>query len=441
MITPMPSSESPPAQPHAGKTRSPIETIVRAGFLGALLVALLPWRANGANGLVSGSSITHGLVSLWRAEGDVIDSVNAIHATSTSAGYAPGKLGQSFAFDGRGKRIEFGDVPELRFTDQFGFDFWMYLNDATPFGGGQVILFRGDARPGLDPYAVAINFPQQLIFKIDNEQGESTRVEMDVPLRTWLHVAVVFSEGRLMLYVNGELAAETHGTVLPFATLMAGGGFVLGNTTASHNFPFNGLIDEIAAYSRALSASEVSILYRLGGLRFCPEAKDQASLRPEQRELFLQAGCPPPQLRAARASAQVVNGFVVGFTLLDAGYGYTNAPVVQISGGGGSGALGSATVSNGIVTALIVESPGKGYTEIPRVLIGSPNKPPTLRIRTLRVAVDLQVVLGHHYQLHSSADLVNWAPLGPDFVAESETIVREFEPSQAGEYFRLWELP
>ena len=441
MITPLPPSELPGTRTHTGRTHSPIEMLIRAGLLGALLVAFLPWRAIGADGLVSGSTLTHGLVSLWRAEGNVMDSVNTIHATTTSAGYAPGKLGQSFAFDGRGKRIQFGDAPELRFTHQFSFDFWIYLNDATPPGSGQVILFRGDGRPGLDPYAAAVNFPQVLIVKVDNEEGESTRVETEVPLKTWLHVAVVFSEGLLALYVNGELAAETQGTVLPFATLMADGGFVLGNTTGSHNFPFNGLIDEVAAYSRALSASEVSILYRLGGLRFCPEARDQASLSLEQMELFLQAGCPPPRLRAARASAQVVNGFVVGFTLLDAGYGYTNAPVVQISGGGGSGALASATVSNGIVTALIVESPGKGYTELPRVLIGSPNKPPTLHIRTLRVAVDLQVILGQRYQLYSSTDLVSWAPLGSEFIAESETIVREFEPSQTGQYFRVWELP
>jgi YidC/Oxa1 family membrane protein insertase len=42
--------------------------------------------------------------------------------------------------------------------------------------------------------------------------------------------------------------------------------------------------------------------------------------------------------RAATASATVVNGFVVGATFIDGGYGYTNTPAVRFIGGGGSGA-------------------------------------------------------------------------------------------------------
>jgi autotransporter-associated beta strand protein len=53
------------------------------------------------------------------------------------------------------------------------------------------------------------------------------------------------------------------------------------------------------------------------------------------------------------------------------GAGYLGAPVVKISGGGGTGATAVATVSEGSVTGIQITSAGTGYTEAPTVsLIG-----------------------------------------------------------------------
>ena len=68
---------------------------------------------------------------------------------------------------------------------------------------------------------------------------------------------------------------------------------------------------------------------------------------------------------AARATATLVNGFVVKATIEDAGYGYTNTPNIYIMGGGGSGAQATATVSNGNVTAISILDAGFGYTSSP----------------------------------------------------------------------------
>jgi hypothetical protein len=54
---------------------------------------------------------------------------------------------------------------------------------------------------------------------------------------------------------------------------------------------------------------------------------------------------------AARGTATVVNGFVVGVTLTDYGCGYTEAPLVLFQGGGGSGASGTAVLLNATVGA------------------------------------------------------------------------------------------
>ncbi len=51
---------------------------------------------------------------------------------------------------------------------------------------------------------------------------------------------------------------------------------------------------------------------------------------------------------------------------------YTTAPVVTISGGGGSGATAQANLSGGAITSTTMLTPGSGYSGIPTVTIAPP---------------------------------------------------------------------
>jgi hypothetical protein len=61
--------------------------------------------------------------------------------------------------------------------------------------------------------------------------------------------------------------------------------------------------------------------------------------------------------------------FIDGITIVDGGSGYTSAPSVSITGGGGTGASAYARVSGGRVVALVVTNPGTGYTATPTVTL------------------------------------------------------------------------
>ncbi len=52
-------------------------------------------------------------------------------------------------------------------------------------------------------------------------------------------------------------------------------------------------------------------------------------------------------------------------TVSNGGAGYVDAPLVDISGGGGTGATAIATVTNGQVTGITITNPGSGYTSVP----------------------------------------------------------------------------
>src|SRR6476661_2887696 len=66
------------------------------------------------------------------------------------------------------------------------------------------------------------------------------------------------------------------------------------------------------------------------------------------------------------------NQTVASFTGIVGGTGYSTAPTVTLSGGGGTGATAHATVAAGAVTAVIVDNAGHNYTSAPTVAFGGP---------------------------------------------------------------------
>ncbi len=74
----------------------------------------------------------------------------------------------------------------------------------------------------------------------------------------------------------------------------------------------------------------------------------------------------------ATATAQVINGFMVGVTVSEGGRGYASRPGVRFVGGGGSGARGIVELAADRVVTVRVTSPGSGYVGAPLVLIDPP---------------------------------------------------------------------
>lgn len=148
--------------------------------------------------------------------------------------------------------------------------------------------------------------------------------------------------------------------------------------------------------------------------------------------------CTPHQ---ATATAVLYNSFVVNASIKDVGCGYTNAPLVMIVGGGGSGATATATINNGSVVAVNIVSTGSGYTNAPQIIIASPPFVPTLAIQVSAVKITEHLMLNFDYQIQSSTDLKNWVPVGSVFTATNEYMVNEYEINTTNLYFRVQEMP
>lgn len=74
------------------------------------------------------------------------------------------------------------------------------------------------------------------------------------------------------------------------------------------------------------------------------------------------SGCVP-------GSVTLVSNQVTAIAVSNGGSGYTSAPYVTISGGGGVGATATATISGGVVTGFVITNGGSGYTGSPTVSV------------------------------------------------------------------------
>ncbi len=84
-------------------------------------------------------------------------------------------------------------------------------------------------------------------------------------------------------------------------------------------------------------------------------------------------GTSTPILTYNATVGSTTNKPVLGVTVVSPGTGYTSAPTVTFSGGGGSGAAATATVANGRITGFTVTSSGSGYSSAPSVSLSGGN--------------------------------------------------------------------
>ncbi len=219
--------------------------------------------------------VRQGLVSWWRAEGNAQDSRGTNHGTVMGAGFVSGARGQAFSFDGD-DRVAVVDSQSLQITPSLSIEGWINIRNwprNNSFGAGMVV-YKGDDRGGLDPFYVAVLDTGVLQFAINSVDNQFAGVSAPVGTNRFIHFAGTLDDasGAMRLYLDGTLAAETTTTVRPAGDVGPPVGLGIGNAQAGSGFSFgfNGLVDELKLYSRALTLTEVRMLYTNAP---CPEAE------------------------------------------------------------------------------------------------------------------------------------------------------------------------
>ena len=236
-----------------------------------------------------------GLVAWWRGDGNADDSAGAHHGILRGGmSFRDGLYGQAFAAGSGGpssrgglrglldsfmrrlgyvrttflvpgpyRRVFIPDSPDFQLTS---LSMGAWINAAGP---SHVVFFRGDNRTGLDPYHMGMELSTgKFAFGVQDANGGATSLlsPSPIPLHQWVQYTGTLdaASGDMRLYMNGSLVAQTNTSVRPFLALDPSQvpGLGIGNVQDFYDFPFNGGIDEVVLYNRALSPAEVLTLAR-----------------------------------------------------------------------------------------------------------------------------------------------------------------------------------
>jgi hypothetical protein len=172
--------------------------------------------------------------------------------TSTSSAVVAGKLGQGLKFDGVDDYVNLANPTSLPTVTPLTYSVWVKYTTSPSLN---FIIDVGDTSPLLD---TAIYYNGGFRTGVAGSGSNSSGVTATI--NKWEHVVMTYDGSDTYLYVNGVLRSGPIATTPGSPTVDAAR---LGRRL-DNSFPSAGSIDDVRIYNRALSATEISQLYRLG---------------------------------------------------------------------------------------------------------------------------------------------------------------------------------
>ncbi len=199
-----------------------------------------------------------GIVSWWPGDGNANDIVGSNHGTTQgNATFVTGMVGQAVSLDGDDDfvSVPFNENYNFAPNEQFTLEMWVKPGQAV---GTHAVVVR-------DVFEWDWGIWQYNDSFLTGHNNSNLYGQIDAPFGEWVHVAVIYDSGTHNLYVNGVLDSLS-GTQSPITQSDAG--LALGRRVGSY---YQGVLDEVTMYDRALSSTEIQAIYTAGTAGKCKE--------------------------------------------------------------------------------------------------------------------------------------------------------------------------
>jgi hypothetical protein len=213
-----------------------------------------------------------GLVGWWPGDGHAFDLLGTNNVVlQNGASFASGFVEQAFSLDGSDDRAFVAESPSTDISRMGAWTIEAWVKPRSFSGQSWPTIYsegRWGASLGLNNGTGRteswINNANQFIGNIATT------------LRQWNHVALVYDSSNRVLYVNGALSAVGSAPAIQGD----GNGAAIGDVALNPNSSrFQGLIDEVSIFNRALSSNEIAAIFAVGVAGKCRTACPQRTLR------------------------------------------------------------------------------------------------------------------------------------------------------------------
>jgi Concanavalin A-like lectin/glucanases superfamily len=218
-----------------------------------------------------------GLISWWPADGDALDLQDSNHGTlQNGATFGTGKVGQAFSFDGVDDLVQVADAPVLN-PAAITLDAWIYPN--TIKLGSRVVSKDLSTVSCDQPYVVysldargEFGNKAAFFFTTSDNVEHILSGTSAIPTGAFSHLAATFDGSTAKIYVNGVLE---NSLTVSGALTSSTAPVVIGNAGSACRaanaglVEFDGLIDEVEIFNRALSQSEIQSIFNAGSAGKC----------------------------------------------------------------------------------------------------------------------------------------------------------------------------
>lgn len=187
---------------------------------------------------------------------------------------APGLVGHALKFNGKDQYLEIPSTPGLNMGEEdFTAELWIRTADSVHTRN---IVDKRDHRPV--GYLIHI-YKGHVAFQVANEENVDGVFALSINIadNRWHHVAGVVQRlppAHLAIYVDGVKQPEKSKQNAPMANLDSTAPLWLGRHHANkmidrNDVYFEGEIDELSTYHRALTAAEILSIFRAGSHGKC----------------------------------------------------------------------------------------------------------------------------------------------------------------------------
>ena len=172
--------------------------------------------------------------------------------------WVEGQLGGALDFDGDDS-VEIPHSPLLSITDEITITAWTYMRANA--SGELAIVSKGGWAANDLPYELTETPGGVIYWQFYDNEGRDTCAPQSPPVEEWHHIAATYDGNIFKCYIDGVLADEwAYAGTMPENTAPV----TIGQRSRGGTF-FNGMIDEVAIYDRALSEDEIpKIMMGLG---------------------------------------------------------------------------------------------------------------------------------------------------------------------------------